>query len=258
MRSRSWDLAAVLALAAAAAAAVVVGTGGSVLRLALTLPLVFFLPGYALSSALFPQRALRSEETLLLSLGLSLALAVAGGFILNLTSFGLQSSTWTVLLGGITVAAGGGALVRRARNGADGEAAPRFHLDVGQALSLGLAVVLVLAALGVARASAAQQAQPGFTQLWLVPSGGEKVNLQLGVRSEEPAVTTYRVQLKVGGRVVKEWPSIKLEPNASWQATTALSPAPPQDATLEALLYRSDQPGAVYRHVELAPPARTG
>jgi len=64
--------------------------------------------------------------------------------------------------------------------------------------------------------------------------------------------------VKVGGRVVKEWPSIKLEPNASWQATTALSPAPPQDATVEALLYRSDQPGAVYRHVELAPPARTG
>lgn len=258
MRSRSWDLAAACALALAAAAALVLGTGASAPRLALTLPLVFFAPGYALTSALFLPRALRTEQTLLLSLGLSLALAVGGGFILNLTSMGLRSSTWTVLLAGITLAAAGVALARRARHGADGDAAPHFFLDVGQVLSLGLAGVLVLAALGVARASAEQQSQTGFTQLWLVPSSGDHVNLQLGVRSEEPAVTTYRVRLEVGGRVVKEWPSIKLEPNTAWQATTALSPAPPRDATVRATLYRSDQPGVVYRHVELAPPARSG
>src|ERR1041385_5140733 len=54
-------------------------------------PAVLLLPGYALAAALLP-RLPSSLERLLLGLGLSLALAVVGGLLLNLTA-ALDSTT---------------------------------------------------------------------------------------------------------------------------------------------------------------------
>jgi uncharacterized membrane protein len=57
-RTRRWttDLLAVLVATVLAAGAVRLGLGGSLLRTAAVLPFVVFLPGYALVSALFPER----------------------------------------------------------------------------------------------------------------------------------------------------------------------------------------------------------
>ena len=57
-RTRRWttDLLAVLVATVLATGAVWLGLGGSLLRTAVVLPFVVFLPGYALVSALFPER----------------------------------------------------------------------------------------------------------------------------------------------------------------------------------------------------------
>jgi uncharacterized membrane protein len=62
-RTRRWttDLLAVLVATVLATGAVWLGLGGSLLRTAVVLPFVVFLPGYALVSALFPER--RQSET---------------------------------------------------------------------------------------------------------------------------------------------------------------------------------------------------
>ncbi|MDQ3811422.1 MAG: DUF1616 domain-containing protein, partial [Chloroflexota bacterium] len=49
------------------------------------LPLVLFLPGYAFTSTLLRDEATGFAERLLFSLGLSLAMSMLGGFVLNWT-----------------------------------------------------------------------------------------------------------------------------------------------------------------------------
>ncbi len=71
--------------------------GHAVIALSLlALPLVFILPGYALTAALFPRGGLGLAETLTSSIGLSLAAVIVGGVILNLTPEGLTSIAWTM------------------------------------------------------------------------------------------------------------------------------------------------------------------
>src|SRR2546421_12992924 len=73
-----------------------------VIGIILALPLVFVLPGYTLTEALFHKRSLDDSHRLVLSLALSLAIDILGGFILNMLPGGLQAISWTVLLGLIT------------------------------------------------------------------------------------------------------------------------------------------------------------
>src|SRR3954452_12600770 len=68
----------------------------------LALPLVFVLPGYTLTQALFHKQALEATKLLLFSLALSLVIDILSGFILNLLPAGLQAKTWAVLLGLLT------------------------------------------------------------------------------------------------------------------------------------------------------------
>ena len=68
----------------------------------LALPLVFVLPGYTLIEALFYPKMLNGTHSLVLSLGLSLALAILGGLLLNVLPIGLQAQSWALFLGLVT------------------------------------------------------------------------------------------------------------------------------------------------------------
>src|SRR5207249_3376625 len=70
-----------------------------IVGIVLALPLVFVLPGYTLTEILFHKRSLDISHRLVLSLGLSLAIDILGGFMLNLLPGGLQAISWAVLLG---------------------------------------------------------------------------------------------------------------------------------------------------------------
>src|SRR4051812_1099491 len=70
-----------------------------IVGIVLALPLVFVLPGYTLTETLFHKRSLDISHRLVLSLGLSLAIDILGGFLLNLLPEGLQAISWAELLG---------------------------------------------------------------------------------------------------------------------------------------------------------------
>ena len=72
-------------------------------RVALGVPFVLFLPGYVLTSALFARRTIRRAEVLLLSLAFSVSIVVIGTLILNWLPWGLTTTTWTALLLAVTV-----------------------------------------------------------------------------------------------------------------------------------------------------------
>lgn len=255
MARKRLDLLLVMAAAALALGLAFLPLGDSALRLVFGLPLALLLPGYALTAAAFPLRALSLPEQVLLSLGLSLALAALGGLLLNLTPWGLQAGTWALLLGGATLGAGGLALWRQSRQALALPKRVPLGLSARQGFLLGLAALIALGALGLARFGASQQATPGFTQLWILPAEAAGDNtVRLGISSHEAAAARYKLQIKAAGAVVGEWPSIALDPGGRWETTIALPTSRERAGTVEALLYRADDPDTVYRRGALAPP----
>src|SRR5438270_9727567 len=68
----------------------------------LALPLVFMLPGYALTEVIIYKLSLDFLRRFIFSIGLSLAIDILAGFIMNSFSFGLRAMSWSVFLGMIT------------------------------------------------------------------------------------------------------------------------------------------------------------
>jgi len=68
------------------------------LRYALGSIFVIFLPGYSLVKALFPRRELDIIEEFVLSLGTSLAMIPAVGFLLNQAPWGIRTISFTVAM----------------------------------------------------------------------------------------------------------------------------------------------------------------
>ncbi len=86
----------------------------SPIRIILGLPLVLFLPGYALIAALFIRKDdLDGIERIALSFGLSIAISPLLGLGLNYTPFGIRLTPILIVLSVFTIALAIGARVRR-------------------------------------------------------------------------------------------------------------------------------------------------
>ena len=251
MYRKSFDLVVVVIVTAITMGLALAGVSNGVLLILLGLPLVLVLPGYALTAALFSSDALSLVERIVFSLGLSLVVAVLGGFVLNWTVGGLQTASWAVLLGSVTLVASGAALMRRLRETEKESATSRsdLRIDWGQAALFGLAILVVVGAVLVARGGALQQAV-GSTQLWMLPADGADQNVVLlGVRNMEPQAMKYRLQVTVGNDVVREWATIELDPEQKWETTVVL-PAGTKQGAVQAKLFLPDQLGTPYRWVK--------
>lgn len=238
-----------LAVAAAALVAALLAGGGAWLRVAVAVPFALVLPGLALTGAAFPAGRLATAERLLLSLGLSLAVIVLGGLLLNLTPWGLRVGSWAVLLSLTTAVAGGIGLARRRRQPAAVGTPGGRSLGWAQIALCGLAVLVLAGAMGLTVHGAQGQATVGFTQLWMTQGeGGGAANL--GLSNREPATTEFRLQFEVDGRVRRSW-TLSLAPGETWTQAVPLPSDLPQTATIEGVLYRGDAPSVVYRRVKL-------
>ena len=244
--------------------AVMVGTGlcaglalllpaDSIVRLICALPLVLFLPGYAITAALFPPRSLGVPERLLFSLGLSVIVTALAGLALNLTPWGLQTSTWAIALAGIVLLAG--IIAWRRRQTVAITTAPiavKFKLRFRDSLLLGLAVLATGTAIGLTRLPAPPNGVIGYTSLWMIAANpGNSNDFRLGLNSSEFAKTRYRLQVSVGDQVVQAWPELSLRPGEAWEATIGLQSNQVVSGTITADLTKLDDPTTIYRHVKL-------
>jgi uncharacterized membrane protein len=252
----SGDLVVVIVVAAIAALLALIIDNGALPRMLLAAPLVLALPGYAVVAAAFPGSALGTPERVTCSLGTSVALAALGGFVLNWLPWGLQTATWVSLLAGIAIVASIVAvLTRRTERHRAARVAPRRWLAAwpgpAQSVLLGLAVAIVVGAIGLARQGALEQHRAGFTQLWALPTGGTPQQVHLGIQCEEPAPVTYLLRVEVGGAVLHEWAPLELQPGERWEtAGVVLPPAQePGSMPVQAVLYRLDAPELAYRRV---------
>ena len=123
MRVRNLDLIGAICFAAISIGWAQLPSHPLIVGIILAVPLVFFLPGYTLTQALFRKRSDQSHDPssnlilqpnlkighpasavdyTIFSLGLSLAIDVLLGFVLNLFPMGLQLRSWALSLGLIT------------------------------------------------------------------------------------------------------------------------------------------------------------
>lgn len=250
-----WLLAFVLTLAAAAGFGLALPGGAPILRAVLGVYLVLVGPGLAFTTALLPPKQLGTAEHVLTTIVASIALAAIGGLLLDVTPWGLQPISWSVILAAVTVVASLAALLRLQRLGSrSGGMRSGGNMQV-PTLRLALPIVamaLLALAIYVARMPAPAERYQGYTTLWLAPDGqqaGTQTGARLGIQSGEFEPTSYRLEVRVNGQVANVWPDLRLEPNQVWQAQLALPDAGRTALEIEAFLYRSDAPRVVYRQV---------
>lgn len=222
---RNTDLAVTAAVTVAAALVTgLIGGGGpgiAWLRVLAGVPLVLVLPGYALTAFALPARSPRGFSPVLWrglwTAGLSLAVAVLGGLVLNLTPAGLTRVSWAILLAGVTILAL--AVTAWLRTSSPRSGSPRpTGVAAGYAVA---ALALAGGATWLAVASGGWQPTPAFAQLWLVP-GTTTTKATLGVRSAYPDARAFRLVLKNGTRQEGTW-DFTLTPGQTWRRTI---PAP--------------------------------
>lgn len=198
--TRPLDLGAAVALALATVAVALADPWGP-LRVALGLPFVFFLPGYALAAALFPERyrayevakgedrqrteeveeGLDALERVVLSLGLSIAVVPLAGLVLNYTPWGIRPVPILASLGAFVVACAGLAHRRRSRLPEDERFRVRFAVrlpgweaesTLDRALNVAVAVSIAFAAGSLAYVLASPRPGEAFTEFYtLGPEG---------------------------------------------------------------------------------------
>jgi uncharacterized membrane protein len=250
MVSRNFtDLLVVVALTILAAVTIFLPVNNLIGLPLLALPLVFLLPGYSLTAVLFPKSGLGFSETLTFSLGLSLAVDIVGGLIINLTPQGFSAFSWGVFLDSVTLCGCIVAALRRSRHFDLGWSHFNLGLDVGQGVMLGLSIVVAASAILFARDWAAPTSA-SFTELWAQPASALRQDrVDVGVRNSEAEKTEYKLQVQAGGDLVYESPSIVLSPGETWEKVVTLPISVNVD--VQAFLYRMDDPGKIYRQVVL-------
>jgi uncharacterized membrane protein len=216
------------------------------------LPLVLILPGYALVAACLPQRSFDWAERLLLSVGTSIAATVSLSLVMYWLGLSLQTATWTIALAATAFIA---SLVAWQRRKQVVEALPSttdLRLNLRQVILLGVAVAIGGAAIRIAQQPAPSANVSGYTQLWLVPTNsGNAGTYQLGVTSDEFTPVAYHIQVTVDGQVGWDWPNVQLKPGESWTNLIVLRADRAVTGTIEAVLYRADDPTTIYRRVKL-------
>jgi uncharacterized membrane protein len=219
--------------------------------LALALPLVFFLPGYALGLALFRRKTLGRLERGLLSVALSIAVVIAVGFVLTFTPWGLHPIAWLISLVSVTLVASAAAL-------ASGQeplwtSARRINpvIRPGDVLLFGMGLLAIVIALQLGHIPSPADRTAGYTTMWLLPQDNNPESVSLGVSSSEFEPVRYKLVIEVDGQAAKEWNNIVLEPGQEWRNAFDLPPLAEDKQEVEALLYRADSPGTVYRNVTL-------
>lgn len=216
----------------------------------LAIPFVLFVPGYALTNAIFPGLSLRQLERLLIAIGLSLGVIILSGLVLNITPWGLQTSSWLWILSVVTLVASGVAMWRRSQVPAKESTRERFQLPLRQAFLYSLAVMVIGFALKLTLTPQAPSNIQGYTSLWISPELEAQADTVLvGIHSQEFSTTHYSLQLSYNGQLNLVWPDISLAPGVQWQQSISL---PAGQGLAEVVLYRADDPGVIYRQVSIA------
>ncbi len=242
----------------------------------LALPLIFALPGYALTQALFVRSLSETEDTLILQprlklgqpvgvvdhitlgLGLSMAVAVLVGFTLNVLPVGLQAQSWTLSLAIITIVFTLAAAFRRRGDQGQHERITKTRIALYEYILFGLSIVIAAIAI-----FAAIIRPPGtqnfYTQFWMLPAQQTTTScaVRVGVQNFEQTSTNYRITITANEVPVNTWSSVTLAPKEEWDHVVTVPIVSTKSIYVEAKLYKADSSG-IYRTVHMTLNAGSG
>jgi len=228
----------------------------TVVRTLFAVALVTILPGYGMTTAIFVNYPLGFAEKIAFSCGFSLGLAAVGGILLHFTPWGLQSASWIVFLGGITLLGNGVALVRIGTTAGVDLSVVQISFRPHQLLLMVLAVVVLAGAYLTARAGAENRPVPPYTQTWLLWANEAQTEVKLGIQNREGVSRQYQLQLSTYQGQVQEWPVITLAAGETWETLYPTPPNVTETDFVRATIYRLDAPQDSYREVYLRHVAR--
>jgi uncharacterized membrane protein len=257
------------------------GLSESMLRNLLGLPLVLFLPGYALIAALFPAKSdLDGIERTALSFGLSIAVVPLIGLGLNYTPWGIRLLPILISLSVFTFFMCGLAYLRRTTL-LETEAfevpfmktvlsfkaeilkKPDSKLDKALTIFLILSILLSVATLIYVVITPKEGER--FTEFYILgPDGkadnystkyvlGESSTVIVGVVNHEYMPVNYTMEIRLENRSLPEnLQKITLANNETWEKPVAITPPfEGKNMKLEFLLFKESNMSAPYRDLNL-------
>ena len=236
----------------------------NVLRIVLGLPFVLFFPGYALVAALFPKKGdLSGIERVALSFGLSIAVTVLIGLILNYTPWGIALYPILLSLTVFILVTSAIAYYRRRRLVAEQRFTLSFQIALPRwaglsKLDKALSIVLALSILAAIGAFAYMVAAPmvgeQFTEFYVLgPEGevedyprelvvGEEATVILGIVNHEGEEMSYRIEVTIDGVQNGEVGPLLLADEDKWEEEVSFAPQQAgDDQKVEFLLYRDGE-----------------
>jgi uncharacterized membrane protein len=221
------------------------------LCLATALPLVFFLPGYAVAATIFARGRIPMRHLLVLSVGLSLAILALGALPLNYLPGGVRAGWWALLLVIVVFAAARSAAIRRpSRRAAPRPSSPwKPRLNPAKTTLFAAGGLAIAAAIVLAFTPVSAKNARGYTQMWIQPLAGEKSGVEIGVGSGEQEDASYRLWVKFGDGEAPQGRYFKLAPGETHVVRLLTEEQPAKSEQIRAALFKQGGPGRAYRRV---------
>ena len=235
------------------------------LRILLGLPFILFFPGYTLVAALFPGKGdVGGIQRIALSFGLSIAVVVVVGLILNYTPWGIGLYPILVAVTVFILAASATALYRRGRLLEGQRLRLRFKVDASRWAAVShcdkaLYLILVMSLLGaigtMAYVFATPRVEQEFTEFYVLGPGGNATSypseLTLGdegsvvlgiVSHEHEDSTVYRVEIVIDGEHSSTIGPLALRHDEKWEEEVSFLPQKAgASQKVEFILYRNPE-----------------
>lgn len=259
------------------------GLSETVFRSILGLPLVLFLPGYALIAALFPAKAdLDGIERTALSFGLSIAVVPLIGLGLNYTPWGIRPLPILISLSVFTLAMCGLAYLRRAKlPEADAFEVPFRQMalelkseilekpepGLDRALTIVLVISILLSVTTLIYVVITPKEGEHFTEFYILgPEGmadnyptnytlGDSGEVIVGVVNHEYRYVNYTLDVRLENKSLplpEDMQQVTLAHNETWEKPLTLTPpVEGKDMKLEFLLFNDTDKETPYRDLHL-------
>ncbi len=255
----------------------------SFIRTVLGLPLVLFLPGYALIALLFPTKTgLEGIERAALSVGTSVAVVPLIGLVLNNTSFGIREMPLLASLSVFIILTCAAAYVRRRKLPEDKAFGVSFKDSARSLLVEGLGktgsstektlrvflAISVLALVGsIVYVTIVPQEQEPFTEFYILgPDGtannytteyvqGDSGTVIIGITNHEHRTMDYTMDVRLENESLplpENLKHIQLEDNTTLEEPLEITPSlEGKDMELQFLLFNETEKDVPYRDLRL-------
>ena len=256
---------------------------GSFLRTYLGILLVLFLPGYALTGAIFPaKKDLEGIERAVISLGLSIAIVPIMGLVLNYTIWGIQEITILTSLSVFILLMCAIAYHRRSllpeeeafevpfkdfflRMKIEIMKKPESKID--RVFAVLLVLLIITSVVGLAHIIGNQKEREHFTEFYILGANktadgyptdlvlGKSETVIVGIVNHEYRPVDYTMEMRLENqslRLPEDQKQISIAHNMSWiEPVTFTPPFKGNNMKLEFLLFNETEKQTPYRNLHL-------